>query len=260
MQVGGGVIGLLVPTRGRTDRVLGMWESARTTADHPQAVQLWLGLDYDDPDLHPLLARLSPYTDPGNQVYAMVGPRRLLSRYWNELARACTAGILWHGNDDVIFRSPHWDTRVRDAFDQWPDRIGCVHGNDMIWGAGQATLGFYSVEWCRAIDYPLVPPYFASDYNDTWLSWVADQVGRRHYLPEVVTEHMHPAVGKGPADQTHTERITRHNAAVEGPDGRTWPNVDVLYANLHIYRDADVARVRHAIDQAAFDRTAGLAR
>src|SRR5207245_455849 len=95
---------------------------------------------------------------------------------------------------------------------------------------------FYSREWIAALGY-FMPPYFSSDYNDTWLSACADAVDRRLFIPTMYTEHMHPAVGKGPLDQTHRDRLDRHRQ----------DNVDQLYADLQPKRDEDILKLRYAI-------------
>jgi hypothetical protein len=235
-------ISLIVPTRGRHDQLNRMWNSALDTAVHPELVQLVLYVDDDDADM-------VMYLDEGNPIVGaptrghvdwIVGPRRMLSECWNEALPGADGEILGHMNDDVIFRTWRWDMEIREAFRKVPDRIACVHGRDGIHDGNMATLGFYSREWIAALGY-FMPPYFVSDYNDTWLSTCADAVGRRFFIPEMYIEHMHPAVGKGPMDQTHQDRLTRHRQ----------DNVDRLYLSLQPKRDEDVMKLRAAIELAA---------
>lgn len=227
------LISLLVPTRGRPAQCASMWRSAIHMAVEPDDVELVLYFDLDDPEER-------RYTEwlgcQGENVVNLTGPRIILSETWNRCAETAAGEILWHGNDDVIFRSEGWDKRVREAFRQVPDRIALVHGRDGIHDGGMATLGFLHRRWVETTGY-FVPPYFSSDYNDTWNSQVADMLGRRVFLPEVYTEHMHPAVGKAELDQTHRERLTRHSQ----------DNVDALYASLQHERVAWADRLRQAM-------------
>ena len=94
--------------------------------------------------------------------------------------------------------------------------------------------------WVDAVGY-FVPPYFASDYNDLWLTEVAAALGRLVYLPQVYTEHLHPVVGKAAWDRTHQERLARH--AAEQCD-QTW------YATAHL-RAQDVKRLRAVMETPA---------
>ena len=94
-------------------------------------------------------------------------------------------------------------------------------------GANFGTHGFIHRNWVDTVGY-FVPPYFSSDYNDTWLNDVANMIDRRIYV-DIKTEHMHPAFNKGPMDQTHIERLQRHQE----------DNVDALYATKLPERQAD---------------------
>jgi hypothetical protein len=228
-----GIISLLVPSRGRPGMCMEMWLSALRTATDPTSLELVLYLDDDDPAMLDYQTRVIAR---GRQIRNKIGPRILLSQTWNACLELASGEILWHGNDDVLFRSPAWDSHVRQAFAAVDDRIVLVHGRDGIHDAAMATLGFYHRRWVETIGY-LCPPYFSSDYNDTWNTQVADLLGRRRFLPAVSTEHLHPAVGKGAMDQTHYDRLTRHRT----------DNVDQLYASLAGERAADADKLRAAM-------------
>lgn len=228
-----GRISLLVPSRDRPDRLAEMWRSAESTAARPDDLELVVRLDDDEPKM----SRYAEWQECNKtQVTIIVGPRILLSQTWNVCLAVASGEILMHGNDDVLFRTPRWDEDLREAFARYPDGIVLVHGRDGIHDGGMATLGFYHRRWVETLGY-LCPPHFSSDYNDTWNSTVADMVGRRVFLPQVLTEHMHPAVGKGPLDRTHQERLSRHSQ-----DG-----VDALYASLVNLRHADAEKLRAAM-------------
>jgi len=175
-----------------------MWLSALTTASRPDDLELIVYRDFDDP---------SPWMI-ADKMTIICGDRIVLSRMWNECWKKARGDIFMHCADDIVFQTPAWDDRVREAFDAVPDRIAFVHGDDGYWGDRFGTHGFLSREWTDIIGH-FVPPYFSSDYNDTWLNEVANMIDRRVFIP-IVTEHMHPAFGKGPMDVTHRERLQRH--------------------------------------------------
>lgn len=189
-----------MPSRGRPDNLRRVIDSARSTAVND--IQFVIYLDNDDVMSHSVARELC--------VDALIGPRILLSQMWNECWAHAKYDIAMHCGDDIIFQSPRWDTLVIDAFNLIPDRIALVHGRDGIHDQHMATHGFLHRTWVNTLGY-FVPPYFASDYNDLWLTEVADAIGRRVFLADVFTEHMHPVVGKGPMDQTHHDRLTRHS-------------------------------------------------
>lgn len=178
----------------------------------------------------PLAPELS--AEPG--VTEIRGPRIVLSAMWNECYAAASSDICMQGNDDVVFRSSGWDQAVEGAFSRYPDRIVFVHGDDLHQPPGAfGALGFLHQRWIETVGY-FTPPYFSCDYGDTWLNDVANMLGRRAYLPNVITEHMHPAAGKAPLDQTHRERLERGSR----------DNVPGLYASLAAERERDAAKLR----------------
>jgi hypothetical protein len=209
-------------------------KSAYATAELPPELRFYL--DEDDAAFG---VTVSTIHELGGDY--VVGPRIVLSETWNTLVKRATHDVLMHCGDDIVFRTPGWDRLVTEALDALPGKIGVVHGRDGYQDARMATHGFYHRNWVETLGY-LVPPYFASDYNDLWNTEVADALGRRVYLPNVYTEHMHPVAGKGELDQTHRERLERHRR--EDCD-RTWRETAHL-------RRADVAKLRAAIDAGRF--------
>lgn len=220
-------VSVLLPTRGRPGNVRRVVESARATADLPPDFVFYV--DDDDP------ASVEAVTGVGATL--LVGPRIVLSEAWNRCYEEARHDVVMHCGDDIIFRTSGWDRLVLEKFDEVPDKIAFVHGRDGFQDAALGTHGFVHRRWVETVGY-FVPPYFASDYNDLWLTEVADALGRRYYLPELYTEHMHPVIGKGPLDRTHQERIARHSA--EDCD-RTWRETAPL-------READVRKLRDAIE------------
>jgi hypothetical protein len=86
-----------------------------------------------------------------------------------------------------------------------------------------------------------VPPYFSSDYNDMWWTVVAREIDRLVYLPDLHTEHMHPAVGKAPLDQTHQERLARHRN----------DDCDAIWHRTAPQREEDIQKLLATITSAA---------
>lgn len=220
------MISLLVPSRGRPKSIYTLWSSIERTVWG--SYELIIRLDDDDP------AR-SEYPELDN-VHYLVGPRTVLSAYWNECQAEARGDVFWHGGDDVVFRTIGWDEIVFAAFPE--DGIAFVHGHDLSPnGHWLGTHGFLTRRWVDTVGY-FVPPYFSSDYNDMWLVDVADMIDRHVYVP-IVTEHLHPSHGKGEWDQTHQERIARHEA----------DDMDAVYRHPDkvAQRIADAAKLRGAM-------------
>lgn len=232
-------ISVLVPTRGRPHNMQRMVDSGRQTCGG--YVEYVFYIDDDDQPSRDMAIQLH---EQGGDVFWTHGPRGVLnlSQLWNECYGVANPDhmIMQHSCDETVYRTEEWDTKVIEAFEnEFPDGIGLVYGRDGIHDQNLATHGFITRTWVSTVGY-FVPPYFSSDYNDLWLHQVAQAVGRLWFLPDVYTEHMHPAVGKAPLDQTHQDRLTRH-----GQDG-----VDVLWNQLFPKRQEDVQKLLKAINRA----------
>lgn len=220
---------LLCPSRHRPTQARELLESIRASAAGD--IELILRLDEDDPTLNQYYDQVS-----GSDVRFVVGPRVVLSQCWNDAADEARADLLMQLGDDIRFRSVDWDDLIAAEFDKYDDRILLVHGRDGIQDDKVATHGVIHRRWVETLGY-FVPPIFASDYNDMWLTEVADAIGRRRYLPDVYTEHLHPVAGKGEWDITHQERMERHRAE----------NCDALWANTADRRALDIGKLEHAM-------------
>lgn len=222
------MISLLVPTRGRPDNVERLVSSVLTTADDPSNIEFVFYVDNDD----------DSYGDLLKPHQVIRGDRIVLSQMWNLCQMVARGPFFYHAGDDLIFRTPGWDTELLAAFDQYEDKIIFAHGRDGSAhdNSGFGTHGVIHKNWIDAVGY-FVPPYFSSDYNDTWLNEVSDMIGR-HVRLSYLTEHMHPAFGKAVWDQNHKDRLARHQA----------DDVDSLYMRLRPERQADAAKLREVMD------------
>lgn len=217
------MISVLIPTRKRPNNIKRLYKSAVETADNPDDLEFILYVDNDD----------SSYDNLDLPIKIIYGERIVLSQMWNECYKESKGDILMHAGDDIIFRTDSWDTMVKEAFAQYPDNIVFVYGNDGSPHNGKfGTHGFIHRKWAETVGY-FVPPYFSSDYNDTWLNDVAKMIDRHQHIA-ILTEHMHPDLKKAKLDVTHKERIERHQR----------DNVGQLYESKLEERKADAEKLR----------------
>ena len=218
------LISILLPTRGRPNFMETMIFSAIDLAKDKNNLEFILNMDFDDHDSHKKLAEIH---SKFNNVTGIMGTRTPtgivnLSAMWNECYRLSRGSIAMHAGDDIIFRTQDWDEVVRNKFNEYEDKIIFAYGDDgnpdyrnednsrSTFG----THGFLHRNWIHAVGY-FVPPYFSSDYNDTWLNEVSRLINRDVYI-DILTEHMHPSLGKHDWDTTHQERILRAGNPGEG--------------------------------------------
>lgn len=189
--------------------------SIRQTSTEEVEILVWV----DDDDIPSIeLAKKLP-------IRYIIQPRnRSLSKMLNGLAEIATGDILSLGNDDFIYRTPGWDVMIENAYAACPDKILMVHGTDGGVHCGNfAVIPFISRRWME-ITGRFCPPYFPGHLVDTWLNEIANALGRRRYLPNVLIEHMHHSLGKSQFDQTYKEGlemltgVTDYYAMYSGPD------------------------------------------
>jgi Glycosyl transferase family 2 len=228
------VISLLVPTRKRPKEFKRFYESAMAMADNPEEVEIVCYMDEDDKSSY----------DFGPRVTICTGPRVVLSEMWNVCWKAARGPYYGHMGDDIVFKSKGWDTRVKEAIDEFPGKIGFVWGDDMSPNGRSSvfgTHGFVHKNWTDVTER-FVPPYFSSDYNDVWFNDLADMLEIGKYLPDVKTDHLHHIWGKAQIDSTTRDRLERHER----------DKVEELYysAEMEWERHDEAFRLRQAIEKA----------
>ncbi len=209
------MISLLCPTRGRPDFMEKMYSSAWYYAKRPQDMEVIWYID-DDDDASIQRFNDIKTVDHRTRYAAVIGPRICLSETWNKCFERASGDIFMHCGDDVRFTTWDWDVKIRQVFDQCKDKIIFMGGPDGFHKPESRfiTHGFLHRNWVETVGY-FVPPYFVSDYNDTWLNEVSEMIGRKVYLNNFKLDHLHPVAGKHHWDRTHLERLDRHRK--DGP-------------------------------------------
>ena len=205
------LISILCPTRGRPEFMDKMFKSAALTSHTGDTrIPNFETVFYIDEDDQPSIDKWEKDLQYRGCA-AVVGPRINLSMAWNRCYEKAEGDILFHAGDDLIFKTRGWDEMVRIQFRESKDKILFVGGQDGLHPPKNnfITHGFLHRNWVEVVGY-FVPPYFSSDYNDTWLNELADRIGRKIYLKDLHIEHMHPLAGKHFWDRTHLERLERH--------------------------------------------------
>lgn len=214
------MISILLPSRGRPHSIPRLMRSLEETTRGPYEVIV--RLDSDDDSEYPTFPKLAYIDDD----------RATLSGLWNDCYLNANGDIFMQCGDDIVFRTEGWDELVSAAFPE--DGITFVHGDD-LGGKGErlGTHGFLRREWTDAVGC-FTPDHFAADYTDLWLNEVADAIGRRVFLPDVITEHLHPGFEKAPWDQTYQETHERMQAG----------GIPALYESLAPERDEWAEKLR----------------
>lgn len=221
------MISILLPTRKRPAQLRRMVESARSTAIGD--IEIIAYVDDDDP--------LTVATCDELAVKRHVAPRiGNITDCWNRIIYLATGDIFMQGNDDIVFRTKGWNVIVEREIEKFDDRIVMVHGSDE--GQHFDRFGahpFVHRRWYDVLGY-FTPPYFSSDYGDTWINCLADAVKRRRYVP-IVVEHLHFLFKKAPVDEVTRERLERHKR----------DHVEAIWARKTEERERDARRLGAAM-------------
>lgn len=219
------MISIIVPSRGRAQRAAQMVQSVRATSTGD--VEVIVAIDPDDPELAAYQRKV-----PGVRVL----PERIgYSGTLNAIAREVwdRSDILGAFGDDVLFRTPGWDDRIRDAL----ATPGLAFGDDLAHGAVHPTAVFMSSAIARALDYLALPRCRHQYVDNAWWE-LGTALGVLRYVPEVVIEHMHVGYGKADWDATYREVYSQPQAGIDHAAFLDWKETGL---------EADAARARAAL-------------
>lgn len=214
------VISLLCPTRERPESAVRYLDSIFSTAGHPERCDVWFYIDKDDPCVFKYTDLFMSYKIKNNiangRCHTVIGPRKSVSISWNDIAKRCTGDILVMGNDDIVFKTHNWDDRLEEEALKYPDEIYCLFFHDTIHNNPTfCAFPMVSRKWYEALGY-FTPGVFKFQYNDTWISDIADRIGRKQKIIDVTMEHRHWKTPKGKEDGTIEHTIARDTLESDG--------------------------------------------
>jgi hypothetical protein len=150
-----------------------------------------------------------------------------LDRFWDK------TDIFGHVGDDHLFRTQGWDIRIEGAL----VKPGVAYGDDGVHGEAIPTAAFVSSSIVKALGWLALPTCRHLYIDNAWRT-LGDRLGSRHYLADVLIEHMHPLVGKAPTDEGYAKANAPEMYAHDQAAYEAWMAGPV---------DDDIARVRAAI-------------
>lgn len=219
------MLSIIFPTKNRPSNVTRFVNSIFDTANNVSDIELCIYIDDDDVLSIPVIEETATRIN----TQALQGNIKIGSHMYNELYRIATGDLFMFAADDIVFRTKGWDDIVKQKFEEVKDKILFVYGEDGFQRGRIGTHGFIHANWIDTVGYVL-PPKLASSYTDEWITELSERVGRKCYLPDLLIEHLHPAVGKAPVDNTYSGRTE-----IQG-------NLAAVYKNLEPERikDADL--------------------
>jgi hypothetical protein len=201
-----GTVGISVcfAARGRPESLAGTVTQLLGLADCPEDIEVLIAMDPDDP-ARPVAEGIFASQPDTQNVRIWTAPERYgytgLHHYLNALAKqARGAWIMWW-NDDMVMQTEGWDSIVIDS----PQGVLWPHANHV----GHANIApIWPKAWSDANGYVT-----ATTHMDTWLQYVAEQLGCHHKVPiEII--HDRADVTGNHDDETYAE-----GRKLLGPEG-----------------------------------------
>jgi hypothetical protein len=205
-------IGLLIPSRERLNLKLTLISSIITTVNDINNVNLYFGIDDDDPtkEIVEKIAKAIPFVKiiPIHNEGKFIG----INRIWNILAENCNDEIFGYIGDDMIFRTPDWDVEILKEFNKETcpeDKIKMVHCWDGFQGEKLSVNAFTHRKYYEIMGY-FCRPEFLINYSDSWMHEHFKAFNRIKYRADIYIEHNHFVFGKREKDKT-SERMLSNN-------------------------------------------------
>lgn len=201
-------IAVVLPTRNRPNLLKRFVDSLFDTCSNKDNISVYLYIDDDDRLTEFCIKELS-HKYP-LKIFSLIGPRIIMSDMVNKLLPLVKEDIFFFGGDDLVLRTKNWDLEIIEKFNSIEDKIALLYGDDMTLDDKMRFFATHPIihrAWVNCLGY-LAPPYFSSDYADTWLNELADTLGRKFKL-NFVNEHMHWTFGKSQLDSTYVENRKR---------------------------------------------------
>lgn len=206
---------VIVPSRGRPQniaRLITAWQHTQSRAT------LLVACDDDDPTLGDYIDVMERAPDD-QQFQFYMGRRMRLAGTLNFLANerverpgTLPNDVIGFMGDDHLPRTAQWDLEIGSVFKHYGS--GVVYGNDLIQGPNLPTAVFMTADIIKTLGY-MVPPGLTHMYLDnTWKTW-GEGMGRLHYMPHVIIEHLHPIAGKAEWDDRYVEVNAGHQYAAD---------------------------------------------
>jgi hypothetical protein len=226
-------LAMIVPTRSRPEAARAAAYEARRNMDVRHFTTVYLAVDGE----HEQTAEYEALPAQPNTVMLYNGEHRGMVGTLNHWARWLLArprdwpithvGFM---GDDHRPRSPRWDTRLMEAAGD-----GIAYGNDLNMGRKLPTAVVISAGIVRALGR-MAPPELAHLYVDNYWLELGRALGQLTYLDDVVIEHMHPSIGKGPDDEQYRRVNSPEQFKADGEAWRTWRDAGGLAADVEVIR------------------------
>jgi len=195
-------IAILVPTRERLSNSITLLMSILSTVNDINNVNIYYGVDADDPTLSQII-KISEGIPSLNIIKIDNNNEFLgLGKLWNILVENSTEDIISMIGDDMVFKTPDWDLKILEEFENIPpDNIKAVHCDDGYHGSKLAVNLFCHREYANVLG-GFMREEFKINWVDQWMHQLFSAFNRLTYRGDILIEHRHWVLGKSQRDST----------------------------------------------------------
>ena len=162
-----------------------------------------------------------------------------ISNSWNTMAKISQGNVLIMGNDDLEYRTKHWDTLLSKELQQYTDQIYVAWMEDGINADKHCAFPIISRKWYKTLGY-FAPGIFNFGYNDTWIYDIGKKINRCHYMPHIKAEHMHFSANKSVYDDTYARNRTQNR-------GNLYHKDKTIFEQTESQRQQDADKLKRVI-------------
>ncbi len=197
------MISLLLPSRGRPKLAQRLIGSIAAHSSELMRVEIVIYVDDDDLGSHHI-------SSDTVAVKRIIGPRINMGACTSTCLAAARGDIIVLANDDMVIRTPGWDTKIAELHAGIPDGIYLAYANDLFMDSSVCTFPILSRMACEMLGDPF-PSVYRGAFIDTHLMDIFKRLrhlgfNRVRYLKDLVFEHLHHRTGKAPFDATYAAR------------------------------------------------------
>lgn len=173
-------VSVLIPTRGRLERLQRLLASWDETVTDPSSAELIFRIDEDDTESLRFLLKHDHRVLVGQRLQGY----RSLPQFFEEMRSKAQGDLLLTGNDDMVFRTVDWPQRVCEVANQHPDGVFCLGVN--VQNAKNFPFAIVSAKATEAIGYLHDSRLF---WGDVFLRDVYAKFGRAIRTDAVTIDH-----------------------------------------------------------------------
>lgn len=221
------MISIILPTRGRSDRLNRFISSALNNAENRKQIEFLIFVDTDDYETNISLK--------SKNIRLIRGNRQWLSICYNIAANWASGEILMYAADDLIIETKNWDSILIESVAK--NRKNCqliCPSDNTAYSGFLATHGFVTREFVKNLGY-FMTPYFSESHLDTWLTHISKRANCFYYEPKIKLFHDH-------------YRQANQNYKIDGLNHRRnlqniRNNTEVVFQKMHREREKDALRL-----------------